>query len=133
MSSNFKKLILFVFFPLLFGSIFYWLTRPFKEIYFLKWLPLLSPPIDISPYVPDIIISTLPSFVWTFSMTALLILIWNPLNWKGIFKLGSIVILLSVLFEYLQKWNVVNGTFDPLDILFSLFATALVFLIFKKF
>ena len=62
----------------------------------------------------DFIKYYLPDFLWAFSLTNALMAISNKTK-KAVLIIGLIVIVLSLIWELLQLFKVVSGTFDFLD------------------
>lgn len=127
-----KKWTVFVMLPLFFGAFIYWTARGDSPPLFLKWFYIPLAPFNLSPYFPKIIIDHSPSFFWSFALAMSLFLLWNSNNKKTKFILGSVAFIFSVLYEYLQKINIVSGTFDWGDIYASGLAIGLAYFFFKK-
>ena len=62
----------------------------------------------------DFIKYYLPDFLWAFLLTNALMAISNNTK-KEVFIIGLIVIVLSIVWELFQLFEVVSGTFDFLD------------------
>lgn len=127
-----KKWMVFVLMPLLIGLLFYWLVRPVHTISFFSCLP--PPPFHLNALLPDLLVDGMPSFCWSFSLTAALLCLWNPQNIVKGSLISSIAILFCVSFEVLQFFHWIPGTFDWLDVCMSLLAGILALLLvnFKK-
>ena len=83
--------------------------------------------------LPNWIIYNLPDFLWVFSFTSLLFIIWN----KKIEKENVFYILfpmgIGVLSEFGQLFSIINGTFDKVDIIFYVFGGLSSIYIISKF
>ena len=62
-----------------------------------------------------------PDFLWAFALTNALLALSNKKN-KEKMIIGAVVILLSILWEVLQIFEIVSGTFDFIDCFIYLFA-----------
>jgi len=90
-----KLIINFIIVPLIFGLFIYILAE-----YFPNWIVF---------YFPD--------FLWIFSFTSVLLLIWdNKINFNSFFIL-LFPLLSAFLFEYCQKIGIIKGTFDIFDLI----------------
>jgi len=114
---------------LFFGGIIYLLFRT-KTLLLFSWLKILN--INITEIIHInksnqfqlFFVYSLPNGLWLFSAIILLGCIWkkntiNFLVYTSIFWFGSI------LFEVLQKFGLIQGTFDYID-LFSLLAFTII-------
>lgn len=85
---------------------------------------------DLIPF--DFIKYYLPDFLWLYSLTFCLFLIFSPTLNKGrIIALFSF--LMSVIFELLQQESVISGTADIVDVLAYFTASVLAYAVFKKY
>lgn len=67
--------------------------------------------INLRPWM----IFSLPDGLWTYSFTSSMILVWrNNDKYSKIFICSPLVI--SILFEFLQYFEIINGTFDWNDV-----------------
>lgn len=120
----FKKTELFfgVFIPLMIGTIIY--------IYFSgseRWIFYIIPKTSILNYfnTPSWLVHNIPDGLWAFSLTYLILMIWdNKINlYSMLFVLTAI--LLGSSMEFLQHFSIIKGTYDPIDIVFlTIFGTA---------
>ncbi len=124
MKRTIAHIILFVLTPIIFGGLIYLLTRPDSLLMF-DWLnkiglaeniAILRSKLRINDFLQNWIIYNSPAWIWTFSLTVLLGIIWN-------YKINkdSLVVLLTptflgILSEILQKTELINGTFDFIDL-----------------
>lgn len=120
-----KNIINFVLVPILVGCLIYIVSRP-KSLKMFKWFEKLN--IDkctnsirnefIEIDYPYWIKYNLPDFLWVFSFTSLLLIIWN--NKIVIENISYIVfpVFVGILSEIGQLIGLINGTFDIIDILF---------------
>jgi hypothetical protein len=120
-----KHIILFVALPILIGGLIYILTRPdrllmfdwFNQIGIGENIAKLRHETDFKQFLNNWIIYNSPAWIWTFSLTVLLGVIWNyKMNRESIIVL-LIPLLLGVLSEISQKIGVINGTYDFVDMI----------------
>ena len=119
-------IILFVILPILFGGLIYILTRPDRLLMF-DWfnkigigdnIAVLRYENDLKNYLQNWIIYNSPAWIWTFSLTVLLGIIWNYRVDKESILILLIPIILGVVYEISQKTGISNGTFDSVDMIF---------------
>lgn len=123
--SNKIYLIFESFIPLSVGGLIYILFRT-DSLFMYRWFDFLN----ISGWIYSVrnsihfipqgfiktIIDTVPNGLWMFSYIAFLLLIWkNEINKKSILYFLLLPVI-SVMSEFLQKFGIINGTFDVLDI-----------------
>ena len=114
MNVRLKDVALFIFCPLLLGSLIYVFCRT-TTIYFVDWLAQVLPGISsIQLNVPYWIIYHLPDGLWAFAFSSASMIIWN---WE-INKENGLWHSLPLLSALLLELN--YGTFDPGDLLFIL-------------
>tara|TARA_B100001750_G_C15089089_1_gene389766 strand:- start:2 stop:430 length:429 start_codon:yes stop_codon:yes gene_type:complete len=134
------KVFLYVIAPILIGFFIYILFRPDKIIIF-NWLDalgfseLISNLRGISPSnskIPSWIIYNLPDGLWVYSLTALMLIIWQDTkdNKKYFWFFSPLII--SIMIEIGQYALIVPGTYDYMDIILCLIATPLPFLMLYK-
>ena len=125
--TQIKNIIVYVLLPISIGGLIYIISRP-KTLKLFRWVKNLN--LDnwtnnirkefIHVEFPYWIKYNLPDFLWVFSFTSLMLIIWN----KGLFKENIFYIifptLVGVLSELGQLLNTISGTFDYMDILFYL-------------
>ena len=68
--------------------------------------------------LPNWLIYNLPDFIWVFSFTSLLLIIWNMKISKESIIYVLIPLTLALASELGQFFSIVNGTFDKMDLLF---------------
>lgn len=121
-----KHVILFIALPILIGGLIYIFTRPdsllmfdwFNKIGIGENIAKLRYETDLNKFLNNWIIYNSPAWIWTFSLTVLLGVIWNyRINGESIIVL-LIPLLLGVLSEISQKIGVINGTYDFVDMIF---------------
>jgi hypothetical protein len=123
--TRIKNIILFVLLPILVGGLIYIVSRP-KSLKMFKWFENIN--IDnltnsirdefIHIEYPYWVKYNLPDFLWVFSFTSLILIIWNK---KIVSENISYIIFpvsVGVLSEIGQLFGIINGTFDLMDILF---------------
>ncbi|MBI1223643.1 MAG: hypothetical protein GC192_00270 [Bacteroidetes bacterium] len=98
--------------PLVVGALFYRFLRPRRTAIFGK-----GPNIDLP--LPAHVGASLPSLLWSFALTAALLLIWKPKTMATAFTVAGFTALISVVFEGWQAAEFGRGTFDWNDCLFS--------------
>ena len=85
-----------------------------------KWIFQIIPKTSILEFIntPSWLVHNVPDGLWAFSLTYFILMIWNSkINlYSMIFVFSSI--LLGTLVEFLQHFDVLKGTYDPLDLLF---------------
>jgi len=139
--SNIRKLIFLSILSILFGGFIYVAFRSDSIILF-SWIDYIGFTESIDnlrlktlPYkdiFPDWVLYSLPDGLWLFSFSSAVMVIW-----ERELKLYSFIIWISMLIlvislEILQYYNIINGTFDIIDIIFFIFAAILPVWIFKK-
>ncbi len=123
-SNIFIQWFSLVVFPLGLGAIFYRLVRSKRPIILGD-----GPALELSQ---PIVMQAVPSLLWSFALTAAMLLIWKPARNIGVAAVAGIAILVSLLFETWQAADIGLGTFDWCDGLFSIAGCLLSTLIFKK-
>lgn len=125
-----------VFLPLVLGCLIYVCFRVESMVMF-KWFELLKinnftstirgSTSFIKPFLPNWFLYSLPDGLWIYAFTSALIILWNGE------KTFWILLPLSIGFflEVGQALNIINGTFDILDLIFTIVAFALSILFFK--
>ena len=102
-------------FPLVIGIVIYLLTRPEHTL-----LSFLIPHGYVK--LPDWVTFNLPDGLWLFTLLNGYCIVWGKQNYKPnmIWIVGTA--LLAAGTEVLQKFHIVGGTFDLLDISFYFIA-----------
>ncbi len=72
----------------------------------------------------------LPDFLWCYSLSMLLYAIWYPQSKIHLIPLFSA--LLGILWEFLQLFSIVKGTFDLADCTMYILASAFSYYLFKR-
>ena len=140
-NKNNKIFIVNVIIPLIIGGIIYVLFRN-KNLIIFDWLNYLG----LQEYVnylrnyfifpkkiPIWFKYSLPDFLWVYSLTSSMLLIWGKEIGKNKYFWFFLPLIIALISEFLQYFNLINGTFDFTDILFYLFSAFLSFLfLFKR-
>uniref|UniRef100_A0A7V2ZKC6 Uncharacterized protein n=1 Tax=Ignavibacterium album TaxID=591197 RepID=A0A7V2ZKC6_9BACT len=79
---------------------------------------------------PNWFLYNLPDFLWLFSFNAFLLILWYKSKYSYILLI--VTLLLAIALEFFQYFNIINGTFCPIDLQFYLLAFILSFLILIK-
>ena len=139
--SDIRKLIFLSILSILFGGFIYVAFRS-DSIVLFSWIDYIgfAEPIDnlrlkTLPYkdgVPDWVLYSLPDGLWLFSFSSAVMVIWEmEITRYSLILLLSILILVISL-EALQYYNIINGTFDIIDVIFFIFGAVLPMWVFKK-
>jgi len=124
MKRTIVYIIIFVLFPLFIGGFIYLLSRPDSLIMF-DWIrkiglseniAILRSKMNITDLLNKRIIYNSPAWIWTFSLTVLLGIIWNYRINKESVLILLIPLMLGVTSEIFQKVGFINGTFDYVDL-----------------
>jgi len=110
--------------PIIVGGLIYLLTRPdsllmfdwLKKIGLAENIAIIRSKLKINDLLQNWIIYNSPAWIWTFSLTVLLGIIWNYKINKDSLIILLIPSFLGILFEILQKTKLINGTFDFIDL-----------------
>lgn len=113
--------------PIVIGFLIYILIA-FQPFPFFK--NFLARGIFYSPGTPHFFYQILPDFFWAYSLTWALSIIYINSSFRGPLILS---LLFCLLYECLQKINLVNGTFDPYDIVFIIVGCFSGSVTFKKY
>lgn len=122
------QIIIFSIIPISFSGLTYLYTRPLSLRMF-NWIDKIGMSEDLIKsriyfkvynHFPNWIIYNSPAFIWTFSFTMLLGIIWNYQIKKMNICILLIPMTLGITSEVLQKVKIINGTFDIFDL--SLYA-----------
>jgi hypothetical protein len=119
-----KATVLFVILPLSLGLLIY-LTGRDDNVIIVKWIGKLA-------YIkmPNWVNYNLPDGLYSFALMSTSTLIWSRNNQSKIKKIWEIILILFLLaYEILQKYHIINGTFDILDIIFIIIFIILYFFI----
>lgn len=120
-----RRLAAFVVAPLLLGASVYVFLRP-SDAWFVRvlgetWLgaPLhhaRAVTLPLRAYVPAIVLDVAPDLAWAFVVGAILAFVWHDRPGRAA-RVWFVIGLGSTLgFEIAQRFHVVPGTFDPLDL-----------------
>ena len=121
-NNTIRSYLIHVLIPFLSGIILYLLGRSLVSLQVNKLLKLnyAPPPLNL----PEWLIFNVPDGLWLYSFLMWLILIWQhekgiePFVWYGFLILGAIGS------EFMQKFSVIQGTYDSNDI-YAYFLTIL--------
>lgn len=127
-----KAITRWVMIPLMLGLIFYQL-RPFGNGW-IDHLKLESDAlINFGKGLPDFVKYNLPDGLWAFAFTSAIQILWAPHEKSFRVFWLLVVFLVITLTEVLQKFNVINGVFDWLDLITMIFAFISSILILPKY
>jgi len=136
-----RKLTFLSIFSILFGGFIYIAFRSSSIILFnwMDYIVLIDPienlrivTLPYKEYLPDWFLYSLPDGLWMFSYSCIVLVIWKRKITKySLLWLLSLPVI-SILFEVLQYYHYINGTFDVIDIIFFIFGALLPILINKK-
>lgn len=110
------------------GGAIYILTRPdsllmfdwFTKFGINEYIIKLRYGINLNKYLNDWIIYNSPAWIWSFSFTFLLGVVWQyKINRESIFFL-LVPLLLGVISEILQLTGMIKGTFDFIDLIMNI-------------
>jgi hypothetical protein len=130
----------YVLLPIFIGGLIYIVSRS-KSLKMFDWFEKINLSNEVriirdyfsNVELPNWIIYNLPDFLWVFSFTSLLFIIWN----KKIEKENVFYLLfpmgIGVLSEFGQLFSIINGTFDKVDIIFYVFGGLSSIYIISKF
>jgi len=97
---------------------------------------LIDPEKKIFPIIKSqynsFITNCLSDGLWLYSLNATFLVIWKNNSREMVSKWIVASLVLSVLLEYLQYYNIINGTFDVYDIYIYIASVLLFFIINKK-
>lgn len=124
--------------PIIIGSCIYIFWRSY-DIRVFRWFETLSIDNDIivirqlfypvGLYIPQWILYSLPTSLWTYSTTACMILLWrNEFNIEKYMWL-AIGPVLGIGSELAQWVKLIHGTFDKADLICNIVASFLAFLL----
>lgn len=136
-----SKLIFYHLFSLIVGSLIYILFRS-SSLKVFSWLDLIGinildskirkSALEISSHIPDWILLSLPDGLWLFSYVCLMLCIWgNSITIKNFFWI-TIIPTIAIASEIAQYFKLLQGTFDPLDLLLYALGGTLPLIIFKN-
>jgi|TARA_R100000501_G_C2625010_1_gene118362 hypothetical protein len=120
-----KDIIIKVIVPLIIGLLIY-IFYGSSNIHINKIIQF-----DVVPFfnLPGWAVFNLPDLLWTFSWTNLMLILWEfDLNWKDMLWFSTPLVL-SILFEYAQKFGFIGGTFDTKDLFYYIFGYIIAILI----
>lgn len=115
--NKFLEFILIVVVPLISGILIY-IFGGYDVYYFLKWFKIELPnTLKLSSWL----IFNLPDGLWLFSLINVFIFIWKD-DHLNFFKWSLFTLFFSISSEFLQKIELIHGTFDLNDIFTYLIA-----------
>jgi len=135
-----SNIMTYVLLPIFIGGLIYIVSRS-KSLKMFNWFEKINLSNEVriirdyfsNIELPNWIIYNLPDFLWVFSFTSLLFIIWN----KKIEKENVFYILfpmgIGVLSEFGQLFSIISGTFDKVDIIFYVFGGLSSIYIISKF
>lgn len=118
-------LSIFVVLPMIIGGMVYVLARPtniilftwLNNIGFENFIISIRSAVTASDIMNNWTIYNSPAFFWSFSFTCFLGIIWNfHIDIRSI-SMFLIPMCLGIVTEILQKTDIINGTFDIIDII----------------
>lgn len=115
--SNFLKIVKNVIIPLLLGSSIYFLARPnqtFAENLFGWRYNFFHS--EQKSWILNIILGSLPDFLWMYSLLYLLVFIWGGLKKIPLF-IKLFFYTVPIITEFLQYFKIIFGTADIFDII----------------
>lgn len=126
------QLIKYVLLPLIIGWILYQF-RPFGN----GWIDALKirneKITNLHNILPDFCTYNLADGLWAFALTSLILIIWQNNASKNREVWLLIVFIYVIAVELLQKFKILAGTFDWLDLIFNISGFLCAILIFKKY
>ena len=138
---KYNKLIFGSLASLILGTLIYILFRA-STLKIFTWLNYLGinildnnirkSALTISNHIPDWILLSLPDGLWLFSYVSLMLYIWkNTITVQNLFWI-SIIPAVAIASETAQYFGILQGTFDPMDLLLYILGGFLPLLIFKN-
>jgi hypothetical protein len=82
--------------------------------------------------LPQWVLFSLPDGLWLFSYVCFTLYLWQNSLTKSALLWVFFLPVLAILHEFAQLIEIMDGTFDPLDIFFYCIATSLPFVLFRK-
>ena len=122
-----RRLVWTVAAPLVVGAAFYVLFRP-HEAHFVSWLGSIATPIGlairatrsvtvpIGTHIPSVVLDVAPDLAWAVALGSLLAIVWRKESRRVATYWFAAGALCSIGYELGQRWHLVPGTFDPLDL-----------------
>jgi hypothetical protein len=114
------KIVIHVLMPISIGIIIYMLFRG---------IPIIDPHGNIFPIwtikVPEWAMYNIPDGLWMYSLLFCTSMIWAHEKSYTHYGWLTIILILSITSEFLQKWGLITGTFDLQDIYAYLIATTI--------
>jgi hypothetical protein len=130
-----KKLLVIIhcIIPIFLGGILYILFRS-SELKMFKWfafigfddeiLSMRMNTLKFKNYIPDWLLYSLPDGIWVYSFTSVLLIFWDN-DYKNLKIWILIPFITGIIIEILQGLKLFRGTFDVLDLSFSIIAFVL--------
>ena len=127
-NNRIKLTIIHCLIPIIIGGLIYILFRS-TSLRMFKWLSFLGFDniiqiartylIDVKSKIPSWVYFSLPDGLWIYSFTSAILIYWNNNLQKA--KIWLLIPITSgILFEIFQYFKLFPGTFDFLDLCFSL-------------
>lgn len=110
------KAILHIVLPLAIGTWIYLAFRS-ESLLAIQWLEQLGDAVRAEATIPHFILYCLPDGLWVYAGTAWMLMIWEKTN---AWVLSFAVVMVAA--EFGQLAGLVPGTYDPLDIVATVFA-----------
>ncbi len=120
-------------FPITIGGLFYILFRS-TTLRMFSWFDFIgidkmiqyarALTVEIKNHIPIWTYYSLPDGLWMYSFTSSILIYWNN-EWQKVKKWIIIPIINGIFVEILQGFNLFPGTFDILDLIFSIFGITL--------
>ena len=134
MKNSYRKyliIVIFIIIPLILGAIFYYIYCP--DVYFVQFIDqIIKKPIHLrnNNYLVVFMRNHGLDLIWSFSLTLSFFLI--SLEYKYNYLLYILIpLLIGLCLEFLQRYNIISGTYDTLDIIFELCGVVLAFIIIR--
>lgn len=138
---KYNKLILGSLFSLTLGTSIYIFFRS-SSLKVFSWLDSIGinilesnirkSALAVSYNIPDWVLLSLPDGLWLFSYVCLMLYIWkNTITVQNLFWI-SIIPGIAIASEVAQCFGILQGTFDPMDLLLYILGFILPLLIFKN-
>lgn len=115
--------------PLLLGGLLYiaYRSKSLRMFYWFELIGLNSPISNLrdnlyafKQYIPPWVYFSLPDGLWVYSFTSSILILWKKNNYWILFP-----IITGIMVEVLQGFSLFPGTFDYLDLTFSIIGLTL--------
>ena len=120
--------------PMIIGTFIYIIFRE-ENLLMFSWFDSLGLyslvdylRLNFSKYnIPNFILYSYPDGVWIYSFVSLMIVIWDRAKSNMRFFWFAIAPILGISAEIYQYFNILPGTYDPLDLIFCIIGSFLPF------